>query len=100
MNVFIFVLLIIGMGIVGRWGHALIKLFHDKSRWKKENKGLKQKLEAVQNEMAELRQRFDDQYANVTLALDDLRREKAVRREIGDGQNERETLALEQTRRE
>ena len=99
-SVFIFVLIIIGMSMIASLMGQLISLYRDKSRWKTENHELKQELEAMQNEMAELRQRFDDQYANVTLALDDLRREKEVRREIADGQNERETLALEQTRRD
>ena len=99
-SVFIFVLIIIGMSMIASLMGQLISLYRDKSRWKTENHELKQELEAVQNEMAALRERFDNQYANVTLALDDLRREKAVRREIADSQNERETLALEQTRRE
>ncbi len=99
-NVFVFVLLIIGMGIVSRWGHALIKLFNNKSQWKKENQALKQELEGMQNEMAALRQRFDSQYANVTLALDDLRKKTAAQLQLPDEQRKRETLQLKETRRE
>ncbi len=98
MNFFVFVLIIIGMGIVGRWGSILLGALRDRSRSKKENAALKEELKAALNEMAEMRQRFDSQYANVTLALDDLRSQTAAQLQLPDEQRERETLALEQTR--
>lgn len=69
---------------------------------KKENADLKKTLEAMQEEITTLRERFDDQYANVTLALDELRSEKTAARELAGGQDEREreTLQLKKTRRE
>ena len=98
MNGYLFVLIIVGMGIVGLWGIIVFSQLRSRFQSKKENADLKKTLEAMQNEMAALRERFDDQYANVTLALDELRSEKSVRREIAEDQDERESLALEQTR--
>ncbi len=97
MNGYLFVLIIVGMGIVGLWGIIVFSQLRSRFQSKKENADLKKTLEAMQNEMAALRERFDDQYANVTLSLEELRSEKAVRRELGGGQEEREALALEQT---
>lgn len=99
-DICIFILLLVGMGIFAQLASQLIKLLRDKSRWKMENQALKQELEAMQNEMAALRQRFDSQYANVTLALDDLRKKTAAQLQLPNEQRKRETLQLKETRRE
>lgn len=90
MNGYLFVLIIVGMGIVGLWGIIVFSQLRSRFRSKKENADLKKTLEAMQEEITALRERFDDQYANVTLSLDELRSEKAAARELAGGQDERE----------
>ena len=102
MNGYLFVLIIVGMGIVGLWGIIVFSQLRSRFLSKKENADLKKTLEAMQEEITALRERFDDQYANMTLALDELRSEKMAARELAGGQDEREreTLQPEETRRE